>query len=76
MFTFENGAGVIINQAVGKYENHFNKKFPLYEYIGTTQSKGYDFSMEGAKRLANVINDAITRNKPVPTPSGYTDRVY
>jgi len=76
MFTFEDGAGVIISQATSKYESLFGERFPLYEYIGVTQDDDYDFSLQGAKRLSNVINDAITRNEPVPTPSGYADRVY
>lgn len=76
MFTFENGAGVIISRAIGEYEGHFNMAFPLYEYINITKSKSYDFSLKGAKRLSKVIEDCIANNKPVKGPDGYSERTY
>lgn len=76
MFTSEDGAYPIINEAVDKYEKHFNKKFPLYEYIHITKSNQYDFSISGAKKLLKLINGRIQSNKVVDIPPDYNERLY
>ena len=76
MFTFEDGAGDAVDAAVEKYENHFGIIFPLYEFIRTTSSDDYDFSVAGAKRLEKFINGRIKDNKPVKIPEGYEYRKY
>lgn len=76
MFSVEDGSEKIVNDATEKYEKHFGKTFPLYEYIHMTKDKTYDFSLEGSKKLSNFINKRIEDNKPVPIPEGYEERVY
>jgi len=76
MFSAEDGAMGIINPAVEKYEEHFKRIFPLYEYIYLTKSKKYDFSIDGAKKLVDLIEKCVAVNEPVPIPEGYEDRVY
>ncbi|EPH98177.1 coenzyme F420 hydrogenase domain protein [Enterococcus faecalis 13-SD-W-01] len=76
MFTSEEGAYPIINEAVDKYENHFSKEFPLYEYLHITKDEKYDFSLAGANKLAQFIEDCINDKKPVLIPEGYDDRLY
>ena len=76
MFTFEDGAGEMIDKVVEKYEIHFELTFPLYEFIRTTSSDDYDFSIAGAKRLEKFIDGRIKDNKPVKVPDGYEDRKY
>ncbi|HIB1875260.1 TPA: hypothetical protein ACWWCX_002694 [Enterococcus faecium] len=76
MFTREDGAGDIINDALEKYEKHFNVEFPLYEYISMTESDRYDFSVDGAKRLSKFIDERIATNTPVKIPEGYNERIY
>ena len=76
MFTFEDGAGEMIDKAVERYEIHFELTFPLYEFIRTTSSDDYDFSIAGAKRLGKFIDGRIKDNKPVKIPDGYEDRKY
>lgn len=76
MFSAEDGAMGIINPAVEKYEGHFERTFPLFEYIYLTRSKRYDFSIDGAKKLVDLIEKCITLNEPVPIPKGYEERVY
>lgn len=76
MFEFEDGVSSILNPAIEKYENHFNSVFPLYEHINVTQSKDYDFSIEGAERLVKLIDNRIKTNQPVSVPSDYKTRLY
>lgn len=76
MFTFEDGSGVMIDNAVEKYESHFGLTFPLYEFIRTTSNDDYDFSVAGAKRLEKFIEGRIKDNNPVKIPEGYEDRKY
>lgn len=76
MFTFEDGAGEMIDKVVEKYEIHFELTFPLYEFIRTTSSDDYDFSIAGAKRLEKLIDGRIKENKPVKIPDGYEERKY
>ena len=76
MFTFESGAGELIDAVVEKYENHFGRTFPLYEFIRTTSSDDYDFSIAGAKRLEKFIDGRIKDNKPVKIPDGYEEWKY
>jgi hypothetical protein len=76
MFHAENGAWEIINKAVSKYETHFDAIFPIYEYTEMTSGSGYDFSLSGAKRLSDFIDDRIKQDKPVAVPEGYEDRLY
>lgn len=37
MFSCEDGAWSIIDDAVKKYEQHFHDEFPIYEYIDVTR---------------------------------------
>lgn len=76
MFTAEDGAWKLIDSATKKYEEHFGKDFPIYEYMDVTQNDDFDFSVEGSKRLEKFINRRIEANKPVQIPKGYEDRVY
>ena len=76
LFTAEVGAMSIIDAIVEKYEIHFELTFPLYEFIRTTSSDDYDFSIAGAKRLEKFIEGRIKDNKPVKIPDGYEDRKY
>lgn len=76
MFSAEDNAMEIIDTSVDKYEKHFEKIFPLYEYIDITKNKDYDFSVSGAKRLNKFIKNQIKTNEPVIIPEGYEDRVY
>lgn len=76
MFTFEDGVADVLNKAVAGYEQHFEKDFPLYDYVNLTKSKDYDFSVKGAERLAELISKCIKTNRPVETPSDYEKRIY
>ncbi|WP_332238890.1 hypothetical protein [Sporolactobacillus sp. KGMB 08714] len=76
MFHSEDGAWEIIDKAVEKYENHFNNIFPIYEYVKMTSGNGYDFSVLGAKRLSDFIDNQIKQDKPVAVPDDYEDRLY
>lgn len=76
MFRAEDGAWEIIEKGVGKYKNHFDSIFPVYEYTNMTSGNGYDFSVDGAERLSNFIDDRIKQNNPVAVPDGYEDRLY
>lgn len=76
MFTFEDGAGAIVDAAMGKYSDWFGVAFPLYEHLNITRSNGYDFSVKGAKRLSKLIDDCIAADKPVKKPVDYDERKY
>lgn len=78
MFSFEDGAGDIIDAAVDRYENYFGEIFPLHEdeYASKTEGNGYDFSLSGSKKLADFIDQRIKENKPVLVPNGYENRDY
>lgn len=76
MLHFEMGADVILDPALNAYEEHFGDTFPFYEYIDLTRNDKYDVSVEGSKRLAELIETHINQNQPVIKPDGYDDRVY
>lgn len=76
LFSFEEGSGEIIDRAVEKYEKCFNTEFPLYEHIEITRNQEYDFSLDGAKKLAEFIDETIENGTPVPMPADYFDRNY
>lgn len=76
LFYFEDGAGPIIDQAVEKYENHFEEQFPLYEYLDMTRDDTYDFSIKGANKLKDFVDNRISEDKPVKIPEGYHERLY
>lgn len=76
MFFWEEGSEKIIDDAIEKYEEHFDETFPLYEYIDMTKDKDYDFSLEGSKRFSEFIDKRIADNKPVVIPEGYEERLY
>lgn len=76
LFSFEEGSGEIIDRAIEKYEKSFNMEFPLYEYIEITRNQEYDFSLDGAKKLTEFINEKIDNGMPVPIPSDYFNRNY
>jgi hypothetical protein len=76
MMFVEDGAGEIFDKALEKYEKHFGKIFPHYEYHDITSTDGYTVSIKGAKRLAEFIDKRIKDNDPVEIPEGYEDRLY
>lgn len=76
MFTAEDGAWGIIEKAMNKYEKGFGVEFPVYEYTDMTASNGFDFSVKGARKLSDFIDERIKSNKPVEVPKGYDERVY
>lgn len=76
MFSSENGASDLVQNAIDKYEKHFDSEFPLYEHIHLTKNNNFDFSIEGAKRLDSFISGKIKENKLVEIPEGYYDRLY
>lgn len=76
MLHVEDGAWPILEAATDRYEQHFGQEFPTYEHTDVTKSKNYDVSVAGAKRLANLIDEHIADNDPVPIPDGYSDRLY
>ena len=69
-------AATIVNELEEKYEEHFGKIFPLYEYLHITRDDPYDVSFAGAKRFEEFINGRIAENTPVPIPEGYEERLY
>lgn len=78
MFNAEGKAGKIVDEAIEKYESHFELDFPLYtnEFLTMVANDKYDVSLDGAKRLKKFINDKIKENKPVDVPEDYYDRIY
>ena len=76
MVFVEDGAALIMNAAIQKYEDNFNVDFPLYEHLDITRGDGYDVSISGAKSLATLIETCIKNNDPVEIPEGYEDRMY
>lgn len=76
MFSSEDGAYQIIEEAIAKYEKHFNLDFPLYEYIHITKNDHYDFSLDGAENLLSLINKQIEVDEPVEVPKDYFERRY
>lgn len=76
MLFVEDGAALIMNAAIQRYEDNFKVDFPLYEHLDITRSDGYDVSISGAKNLATFIETRIKNNDPVEIPEGYADRLY
>lgn len=76
MFSSEEGAYSIIEDAISKYEEHFDLDFPIYEYIHITKNDHYDFSVAGAKKLGKFIDQRIEKNDPVNVPEDYYERRY
>lgn len=78
MFTEEKGAGVIIDNAISKYEEHFELDFPLYTeyFFDMVRDDKYDFSIEGAKRLEAHIDKCIKNNKSEEVPEDYYEIDY
>lgn len=76
MFSAEPGAMAMIEASMEKYSRHFEQEFPLYVYLRVTQNEKYNFSIEGALRLADVVDRAIVENVAVYVPEGYHDRLY
>lgn len=76
MFRVEDGVDSMVDDAQDKYERHFNKIFPLYEYADMMKDGDYDISVAGAKRLADFIDGRIEADAPVIMPKGYEDRTY
>lgn len=76
MFRVEDGVGYMVDDAQDKYERHFNKIFPLYEYVDMMIDGDYDISVAGAKRLSTFIDGRIEADAPVEIPEGYEDRLY
>lgn len=76
MLFVEDGAALIMNAAIQRYEDNFKVDFPLYEHLDITRSNGYDVSISGANNLAVFIETRIKNNDPVEIPEGYADRLY
>lgn len=76
MLSVEDGAALIMNATIQKYEDKFEVDFPLYEHLDLTRGDGYDVSISGAKSLAAFIETRIKNNDPVEIPEGYEDRMY
>lgn len=76
MLFVEDGAALIMDAAIQKYEDNFKVDFPLYEHLDLTRGGGYDISISGANRLAAFIETHIKNNDPVEIPEGYEDRMY
>lgn len=76
MLFVEDGAALIMDAAIQKYEDNFKVSFPLYEHLNITRGDGYDVSISGANSLAAFIETCIKNNDPVEIPEGYEDRVY
>ena len=74
MFRVESGME-IIEEAVDRYEKHFNKDFPLYEYIEIAEIDE-TITTEGAEKLKKFIEDHIEANEEVYTPEDYDTRIY
>ncbi|KRN82890.1 hypothetical protein IV87_GL001844 [Pediococcus ethanolidurans] len=72
----EDGAALIMNAAIQRYEDKFEVDFPLYEHLDLTSGDGYDVSAAGAKRLSTFIDGRIEADAPVEIPEGYEDRLY
>ena len=76
MFTVEEGAWELVEEAINEYEEHFDSIFPIYEYLDMASNKEYDVSVEGSKKLINFITGRIVEDNPVDIPLGYEDRTY
>lgn len=76
MFTVEEGAWELVEEAINEYEEHFDSIFPIYEYLDMASNKEYDVSVEGSKKLINFITRRIEEDNPVDIPLGYEDRTY
>lgn len=76
MFSFEDGVANIIENIISKYESHFEREFPLFEYLGITRNNKYDFSVSGVKNLELFVDKRIHKNEPVKMPDDYEVRKY
>ncbi|MCV3315844.1 hypothetical protein NVV78_07805 [Pediococcus ethanolidurans] len=76
LFSAEDGASKILNEALDRYEQHFKEGFPIYEYINITSNDDYDISISGVKKLADFISKRIEINLPVEVPKDYWERMY
>ena len=65
----------IIEGAAERYEKHFNKKFPLYEYIDIAEIDG-TITTEGAEKFKKFIETHIEADEEVYTPEDYDTRLY
>ncbi|GBD74240.1 hypothetical protein TEHN7126_2217 [Tetragenococcus halophilus subsp. halophilus] len=76
MFTWEDGAKEIIEKSMQQYEEELEDEFPLFAYIKTTENDEYDFSLKGALRLQELINDLIEKEEFAEKPPDYDERIY
>lgn len=76
MFSMEEGALDIINEAIDKYEKHFDIEINMLDLVHITEGDGYDFSVKGAKKLASLIDKHINTNEHINTPEENEQRVY
>ncbi len=76
MLIIEDGAMELVEKDMNRYFNHFNQHFPLYEYIDITSNDDFDVSLSGAIFFHEFIDSCIAKDKPVPIPDGYEDRIY
>lgn len=74
MFWIESGMD-IIEDAVERYEKHFNKKFPLYEYIEIAEIDEM-ITTEGAEKFKKFVEEQIDKDEEVETPEDYDTRRY
>lgn len=65
----------IIEAAAEQYQEHFNKEFPLYEYIEIAEIDGM-ITKEGAERFKKFIEERIEKDEEVDIPEDYYMRRY
>ena len=71
MFYYERGAAEIVDNAVDKYESHFEERFPIYDFLDMTSSGKYDFSVAGSKRLETFIDERIKAEAKLSVPDNF-----
>ena len=76
MIRVEDGASEIFSPAIDQYETHFGVTFPLYEHLDGLGGYGYTITVDGAKKLRDMLRKAVNNDEPFPVPKDYDDRIY
>ncbi|KFN92165.1 hypothetical protein [Tetragenococcus muriaticus] len=76
MFTWEDGAKEIVEKSMQRYEDELEDEFPLFAYTEVTENEEYDFSLKGALRLQDLIDELIEKEEFAEKPPDYDERVY
>lgn len=74
MIGYESGKE-IVDKSISEYEKHFNKSFPLFEYIHLAEEDGL-VTENGANKFKDFIDLQIKNNVEVITPEDYYERLY